>query len=523
MNKEPVVEQKRRRTVARRVLYSFAIVMLGFALVAGWSVVAQRTAAREADLMRSGYLPLSLALHDVVAGQDNWNAQLNHLTTARNPADKRMWFESALRIIRPKKYSEVRARISTAFIGTGQEAIDSVGRDLLSETLAIEQFQEADREDIRKIFEALERGDAERAERLRDRLVTRGSQAKRRLQLLDQRVQRNVDALLKAARDREQLALRLLVALAVFTALVGSGMALYAQRVLQPLNAVTERAKAVAEGDLTPRPVVASDDEIGELAATFEGMVSAIARANEQLLAAERLATIGKMAAHVTHEIRNPLSSMGLNVDLLEEELADADDEAKSLLRAIKQEIERLTNLSAQYLSVARRRPSTLEEEHLGDVVREAVEFVRRDLERHQVEVRVEVGDGIPRAMIDVAQIKQALFNLLRNAREAMPGGGAIRVSVQGAAGGGTDLVVDDEGTGIEPEVRERLFEPFFTTKGKGTGLGLAITRQIIEAHGGTIAAEPRDPQGTRFWIHLPELSAAAQPGDAVAADDAMA
>src|SRR5262249_56659108 len=94
----------------------------------------------------------------------------------------------------------------------------------------------------------------------------------------------------------------------------------YARRVLAPLTAVTERANAVAKGDLTPHAVVATNDEIGELAETFEGMVAAIKRARAELVQAERLATIGKMAAHVPHEIRNPLSSIGLHVELLEEE-----------------------------------------------------------------------------------------------------------------------------------------------------------------------------------------------------------
>lgn len=521
MRSDGVVVARRRRTVARRVLLSYAIVMFGFALVAGWSVVAQRTAAREADLMRSGYLPLSIGLHDLVAVQDNWNAQLNHITTAKNPADKRMWFESGLRIVRPKKYAEVRSLLSTAFIGTGNEAVDRVGRELSSETLTIENYQSADRSDLAELFGALERGDAARAERLRDGLVTRGSQAKRQLSLVEQRVQRNIDALLDDARARERLALELLLGLSTFTGLVGVGMALYARRVLRPLTQVTERAKAVAQGDLTPRPVVASDDEIGELAQTFESMVSAIARANEQLLASERLATIGKMAAHVTHEIRNPLSSMGLNVDLLEEELVEAGDEAKALLKAIKQEIDRLSAISAQYLSVARRRPSTLDDERLGDVVEDAVEFVRREMLRHEVRIVVTVEPEAPRVMIDVAQIKQALFNLLRNAREAMPQGGTVTITVRAAAGGGVDLTVDDEGTGIEPEVRERLFEPFFTTKGNGTGLGLAITRQIIEAHGGTIACEPHESGGTRFWIHLPEVHAP-RGGSALHAEDVV-
>lgn len=490
------------------MLWSFSVVLLGFAIVAGWSVVAQRNAAREANLMRSGYLPLSIALRDLVAVQDNWNSQLNHVTTTPNPADKRMWFETALRVGRPKKYAEVRARVAEAFVASDEKAIAAVGQELLHETQSVEVFQDPDRDAITRLFEALQRGDMARAEELRDELVTRGSQARKRLSVLEQRVQRNVDALLDVARARERLAMGLLVGLAALTAVVAVALALHVRGVLMPLAQVTARAKAVANGDLTPRPVVATPDEIGELAATFEGMVMAIARANEQLVAAERLATIGKMAAHVTHEIRNPLSSMALNVEMLEEELAGHEEEARSLLRAVKHEIERLSSLSAQYLSVARQRPTTLEQEDLGEIVVAAADFMRPELRRHQVDVVIDVGSELPLVLGDVAQIRQSLFNLFRNAREAMPNGGRITVTVRPAATGGVDVSVEDEGVGIPPEIRSRLFEPFFTTKGQGTGLGLAITRQIVEVHGGTIACEPRSPCGTRFSLHFPEAKA---------------
>jgi len=293
------------------------------------------------------------------------------------------------------------------------------------------------------------------------------------------------------------------VVLAALTVLVGVAMALYARRVLRPLAQVTERAKAVASGDLKPRQAVSSNDEIGELAATFEGMVSAIARANEELLATERLATIGKMAAHVTHEIRNPLSSIALNVELLEDDLAQASEESRELLRAIRGEVERLTALSGQYLSFARRGAQRLEVEDLREVVSEAAEFMRRELETQGVTLEVHSAEGAVSALVDEAQIKQALYNLMRNAREAMPSGGSVIVSVSAGAGGGSDIVVEDEGVGLDDATRSRLFEPFFTTKSNGTGLGLAITRQIIEAHGGSIAFEPRQPRGTRIWIHL--------------------
>jgi signal transduction histidine kinase len=451
--------------------------------------------------MRSGYLPLAITLRDAVASQDIWNTQLNHVTTAKNPADQRVWFDIALRGGRPKMFEEVRAALARAF-AEQDSTLRSVGQELSNEATDIERFLDGDRELVQLLFEVLNDRDEERAEQTREQLVTRGHQAKKRLSQLEQRVQKLVDSLIAEARARERWAMGFLFALAAFTVVVGVAMALYARRVLAPLAAVTDRAKAVASGDLAPRPVLASDDEIGELADTFEAMVGAIARANRELLAAERLATIGKMAAHVTHEIRNPLSSLALNVELLEEETGE-NVEARALLRAVKNEVERLTALSDRYLSVARRKPPRFESEDIGELCREALDFLRADFERHGVEIVLKVSTGLPAVRVDEGQIKQVLYNLLRNAREAMPGGGKVTLGAS-PGDGGVMVTVDDEGAGIDEAVRNRLFEPFFTTKGHGTGLGLVITREVVEAHGGSVRCERLEPKGTRFSVFLP-------------------
>jgi signal transduction histidine kinase len=316
-------------------------------------------------------------------------------------------------------------------------------------------------------------------------------------------MKRHVDVLLERARAREVLAIRLLVALSVLTVLVGVLMAFYARRVLRPLGAVTERARAVARGDLEPRQAVVSDDEIGELAGTFEQMVAAIARANEQLVAAERLATIGKMAAHVTHEIRNPLSSIALNLELLEEQLPSQDAEAGALFRAIGKEVERLSGLSRQYLAFARSKLPTREPEDVGALVEEAVGFVRLELQKHDIRVTLDLQPGLSPVLCDEGQIKQVILNLLQNARDAMPGGGEIVVSVR-AEGEEVVIAVDDQGPGVPEELRERLFEPFYTTKSHGTGLGLAITQHIASSHGGSIACEVAPGgKGARFVLRL--------------------
>jgi len=297
------------------------------------------------------------------------------------------------------------------------------------------------------------------------------------------------------------------------TLAVGIWVSLRAGQMLRPLAAVTDRAKAVARGDLTPRKVIASADEIGELAATFEGMVAAIARANAELVQAERLAAIGKMAAHVTHEIRNPLSSMGLNVELLEEELALTSDmsEARQLVRAIKREIERLAELSEEYLRVARRPVPHLERESLADLVREVVEFIKPELSKANVACEVEIEDGLPAVAFDEAQIRQALLNLIRNAREAVqPGGGRLWVRVRVSSDGkgdGVDLVVDDDGSGIGDELRDKVFDPFFTTKERGTGLGLAVTARSSRP---TAARSVGNLEASRhaLFVHLPQAQA---------------
>lgn len=500
---------RRKRTVATRVLLSYALVTLAFSMVVGWAVVALRNASREAQMIRIGYLPLALAVHDAVARQDVWNTQLNHVTTAKNPADERVFFDMTLRGGRPQTFGSLRAALQGAF-ASNDAHVRGKGAELSLEATEIEEFLGADRELVPQLFEALNSGDEERAEQLRQQLVTRGHQAKKRLSALEQDVQSLVDTLISEAHDRERQAMWFLVTLATFTAIVGALMALYARRVLSPLSAVTARAGAVAAGDLTPHPVVASNDEIGELAATFENMVAAIARANAELLAAERLATIGKMAAHVTHEIRNPLSSLALNVELLEEELA-GNAEARALLRAVKNEVERLTSLSERYLSVARKRPLHVETEDIGQVCRDALDFMKADLLRQKISVSLQIDPELPAVSVDEGQIRQALYNLLRNAREAMPSGGRIVLGAR-RRGDGVEITVDDEGGGIDEETRQRLFEPFFTTKGHGTGLGLVITREIVEAHGGHIGCAPRPEGGTRFSIELPPAAPAEDP-----------
>jgi signal transduction histidine kinase/HAMP domain-containing protein len=245
-------------------------------------------------------------------------------------------------------------------------------------------------------------------------------------------------------------------------------------------------------------------------------------QARSRLLQNERLAAIGRMAAHVTHEVRNPLTSLALNAELLAEELAErpSSPEAQRLLAAMQREVDRLTSVTEEYLRVARLPRPRLEREDVAAVVRDAALFVKPELDRAGVALELRA-EGPAYAAVDEGQLRQALLNLLRNAREALQSAASegrtptVSVTVERARGG-VEVVVEDNGPGLAREVREHLFELFVSTKEKGTGLGLSLTREIIVAHGGTITAESArgSGSGARFVLWLPSASGASERED---------
>jgi signal transduction histidine kinase len=299
-------------------------------------------------------------------------------------------------------------------------------------------------------------------------------------------------------------------AMAVF---LGIMMTLGVVVMLRPLKRLREAAGRIASGDYEHRISVEGPTEISALAQEFNIMGQAIRERSVELVRTERLATAGKMAAMITHEVRNPLSSISLNTELLEEELAalppERAAEAQELCRSITKEVYRLTEITEEYLQLARLPTPKLQTESLERVVRSVVEFVRDQLRSRGVEVELDLGDDGPSLRLDEAQIRQVLLNLIRNAADAVADqeAGLVHIRVTHSKEG-TELVVSDNGPGIPGEMVERIFEAFVSTKNSGTGLGLALTQQIISDHGGTIEVRNSSAGGAIFRINFPPMNA---------------
>ncbi|HUS65101.1 MAG TPA: ATP-binding protein [Kofleriaceae bacterium] len=298
--------------------------------------------------------------------------------------------------------------------------------------------------------------------------------------------------------------------------LVGVLITVWATVNLRPLGRLRDAAREIARGDYGQRIDEKGPREVADLAREFNTMGSAIQERERELVHRERLAAIGKMAAMITHEVRNPLSSIGLNTELLEEELATheggaATEEARALCRAIQGEVDRLTDITEEYLHFARLPKPKLQEEAIGAIVKSLTDFEREPMSLRGVTLEVALADDLPSVRADDAQVRQALLNLMRNAADAVADiGGTVKVATRRGEDGMVEISVEDDGPGIVEEMAGKIFEPFFSTKEGGTGLGLALTHQIVRDHGGTIRVASQPGHGARFVVSLPPAGATA-------------
>jgi len=229
-------------------------------------------------------------------------------------------------------------------------------------------------------------------------------------------------------------------------------------------------------------------------------------RLEEKLHQSEKLASLGKMVASVSHEIKNPLGIIRSTAEILERRLKSIAPGDEHLASIIVEETGRLAGIVREFLDFARPQAPKRVLGSINEVLGKVTDFIAQDLGRHQIELVTDFDQSLDPVPFDQDQIYRALLNILVNAIQAMPDGGRLTVKSMGGGSRGSGVVVEvaDTGTGIPEDALPRIFQPFYTDKNRGTGLGLAIVRNIIQAHGGEIEVESAPGNGTLFRIILP-------------------
>jgi signal transduction histidine kinase len=487
-----------RRSISARLFLGFLVVLVSFGGVMGYTFFRLHRLQQELLLINTSYLPLVRTLAKFDTLQNNLMTIIAVRGTALPAGD----------------YERLRAQV---------DAAPKIRRAYVRRALKITRATQMDdcAHRLRQMPEAFRR-----SEPLFEQLF--GSQGpvdpevtKRLSRLEDGHVpvirgcQKTVKERLKAFKtqiEQEQhnafvasLVTMLIALLVTLVVTIGS------QLTLRPLRRLVEGTKQIGSGDYRHRVEVRSRDELGVLAREFNSMAAAIDEREQRLIRSERMSMAGEIASHITHEIRNPLSSISLNTELLEEELEGDEgiEESRKLCASIRREVDRLTDITEEYLAFGRLPRPHLKPEDINEILLDLLSFVSTELRGKGIELVQELAPRLPAVEADDNQLRRAFGNLLRNSGEAMATGGALRVTtraVDGADGaqGMVEATIADTGVGISKENLAKLFEPFFSTKEAGTGLGLPLTQKIIQEHGGTIEVDSEPGKGTRFVVRLP-------------------
>jgi len=278
---------------------------------------------------------------------------------------------------------------------------------------------------------------------------------------------------------------------------------LIARTITAPVEELAMLTGKISRGDLSQRVRVHSVDEIGSLAAAFNHMIDQFKVFEEKLVESEKLATAGQMAAGFAHEIRNPLTSIKMFGQVLHNRLKEQPEDQRILVSLVK-EISRLDRIIQEMIE--RTSPGELNKEwqDLNESVYEVIIVAEESLNAQRIAVEKTLFPDLPEVYMDREKVKGVLWNLILNAREAMPKGGRLIVSTGIVDSAFVEISVEDSGQGIVTKDVEQFFQPFFTTKPEGVGLGLTMSRKIVEKHGGDLKLENRPEGGTKARVVLP-------------------
>ncbi|HUJ26698.1 MAG TPA: ATP-binding protein [Myxococcales bacterium] len=490
-----------RLSIATKVFLGFVAVLICSAAVSGYGIVRLRRIGRGLSLLSRPYMPLTRAVSTLEAFQKERERSTDRLLEEQDPKAR-----ANLLALDQTYFARVvgeRLQYAQQLVSSGEqrEEIDRIAVRLQAVGARIAEEEKM----AAAVNRELSRGapDADTIARLK----TAERRVDQELKTLGQVLQDQMNAGVNEAEQQEYAARWAMVGLSVLALGIGLFVMWLSQRALKPIRVLTEAAQRLGRG--SPESVAVPEqggDELALLAREFNAMAQRLAARERELRAqgealvrSERLAAIGRIAAQITHEIRNPLSSISLNA----EELGERAPAARELCEAIVREVDRLTAITEEYLRYARLPRPQLQRADLNETVRELLDFVRPELDAAGVRLTLSLSPELPRVHADVAQLRQLLLNLVRNAREAMSSGGALSVSTRGDEGS-VAVEVRDTGPGIPPERMKRIFDPFFTTKERGTGLGLAMAQEIAQEHGGQLTCESAPGAGTTFALRLP-------------------
>ncbi|MBK9071323.1 MAG: HAMP domain-containing protein [Myxococcales bacterium] len=501
------------RTLSARILFAFAVVILTFGVTTTLTVIYIADVGREIAVIRRGYVRLALDAKDLARRQEEVKAYLVDDLPSETSAARVQFRLSALRSRRLHVLGELQRTLdslttfpprhaqriadSRAMVTALTEAIAATAGDyaalaakpplldasgLVAPNAAYERVRDVERRTIGvKVVELAE---------------------------FEERILASTALTLE---NNERRLRRYTIFLGCSAAFVGLLMTLWAAFTISPLRRLRLAAQRMAAGDYGAQVAEQGPIEVSGLARDFNAMSRAVEVRERELVRSERLAAVGKMAAGIAHEIRNPLSSISLNAELLEAGPRSADDAEwhaswRPTCQAITREAERLNNIVEDYLAFARLPTPRLVPEAIDALITNATRLVAEDIKARGISFTLALGAPQATVMADEAQLRQVLLNLLRNAIEAVGHAASPAIELTTAVvGNRVEICVADNGPGITADTKPHIFEPFFTTKAQGTGLGLALSQQIILDHGGELAVRDA-PGGATLAIRLPLL-----------------
>lgn len=509
-----------RLSIATRIFLVFTVVLTVFGAVSSFAIWRMHAIGQEIRLVSEGYLPLTKVAAQLETFHKNKQRDTDRLLEEKDPRTTRILIRLARlyfpKIVREKLGQGQLLLVEARRLGGESERLflDDIEERFVDLSRAYDDYDAV----ADALFTALEKEgttqDASHEEKGKE-LKRIERRIDRSLKVLGQALEGRIQERVREAQKKERGSSLAIVTFSAAAIVLGVLATLLSQRLLSPIRTLTEAAVRIGRGDYTAEVPIGASNEIGVLAREFNQMSASLAarerelgEKQEALVRVEKLATVGRLAAQITHEIRNPLSSIGLNTELLSEEIPPGTEgsEARRLCAAIAREVDRLAEITEDYLRFARLPKPTFAEEDVGELLQDLVAFVQPELQAARIEVRLEV-EGKLDAKVDENQIRQALLNLVRNAREAMQGGGVLTLAAR-ERDAGVELEIRDNGIGMREDERERIFDPFFTTKEGGTGLGLSLTQQIVAQHGGSLHCDSEVAGGTTFTLYLPGATA---------------